>query len=44
MAAARISHIAKTSMKCGFLACVYLVDFAARERAEHAAAAFPKAE
>jgi hypothetical protein len=34
----------ETSMKCGFIACVYLLDGATRARAEHASSAVSKAE
>jgi hypothetical protein len=43
-AASHHSDMPETSMKCGFYACVCLVDGATRARAKHASSAVFKAE
>jgi len=43
-AAPHNTSMAETSMKCGFLACVYLLDVAQRARGDGAPFAFSKAE
>jgi hypothetical protein len=43
-AAPQNPHRAETSMECGFLARVYLLDVTSRNRAERASFGFSKAE
>jgi hypothetical protein len=43
-AAQHHTYIAETSMKCGFLACVYLIDCQARAGVGRASSAFSEAE